>query len=591
MKWTWMTMGLAAMMIAAGAVAVGAEAGQPAPAAEAKPAEPPKAEEPRLEGKLVHAQWLALYLAGKKIGYTTQSLYLFPDGSRRLQTNTFLKKTAGADKAGYSKSVTADVDAKFRPQSVECRVFSGDRSWQVTGKAEGGQLVLTRKVGETSATAKIPIDDDVTFLSWALPATVLGRGKTDEGRRWLVIDESLGTLLPGPCLARVLGVRPTAGPGGGTVQALAVAWMNGAEHVAHMVDPQGRVLRSIWQTMPMVAEATSLTEARRLLGAPDGPAGVAVEGLESEQRYHHPRLGLTLTIPPYPWVALSVAEAGAVEVRDLTDEASLYIHPVTGLRMSGEAPAEAEVARTADLVQREWASRWDEIKAEPVRTERAGDREAPTIVGTARMGCTTFHFRNQFVSGNGLTWLVSALVPDRAVAEKPALLGTVMASMKWVPPEGQLPLVGAGDVLRSPFYGFEIRKPGPRWKVPAHQDGPTTVLELARDDQAAVAIVRAFTLRAGQTLESFVASQAQDAADNLDVKKPDPKETTLGGRAALEFAYEAKKVLAGRPARCTLIYTKVENRLMSLVLIAAADADESAVKELGELRESLKFAK
>jgi hypothetical protein len=112
--------------------------------------------------------------ASKKIGYITQSLSQFPDQGRRLETNVFLVKAGQAGKFGYGRTIVADVDARFRPRALDCRVISGDRSWQVTGRAEGGELVLTRTVGAKAATARISLDDDVTFLSWALRATLLG---------------------------------------------------------------------------------------------------------------------------------------------------------------------------------------------------------------------------------------------------------------------------------------------------------------------------------------------------------------------------------------------------------------------------------
>jgi hypothetical protein len=143
----------------------------PAPAKTAEAAAPAAA-----EPKPVLAQWQSLYLARKKIGYITQSLYDLPGRGRRLQTNLFLARAASADKLGYFKMITADVDSRFRPLALECRVTSGERSWQVKGQVEDREFVMTRTVGDKSATARVPLDEEVTFLSWTLPATVLAAG-------------------------------------------------------------------------------------------------------------------------------------------------------------------------------------------------------------------------------------------------------------------------------------------------------------------------------------------------------------------------------------------------------------------------------
>jgi hypothetical protein len=125
--------------------------------------------------------------------------------------------------------------------------------------------------------------------------------------------------------------------------------------------------------------------------------------------------------------------------------------------------------------------------------------------------------------------------------------------------------------------------------IPQHVDGPLTVLELARQDRAAVAMIRLMKPRPDQSVADFAKDQAQLAADNLDVARPEPKPVLLGGQAAYEIVYEGKRLLSERSGRCTIVYTKMRGQVLALVLIAATDADPAAAKELQELRESLKF--
>jgi len=555
------------------------------------PAATPEADPVATDAKFVSSQWRSLYLAGKKIGYVTESLYALPDGGHRLQTNQFLRRGLGDEKFGCYRMITADVDASFRPKALTCRVASGERRWEVTGRAEQGVLVLTRTVGTRSASARIPLDEEVTFLSWALPATLMGGARTGEPRRWLVIDESLGALLPDPCLVQVLGPRGLPASGDGeNLLGTAVGWVCGPERVAHLVDASGRVLRSVWQSTPMVAEATSLSEARRLDGPGEAPPGTEIHGLTGD-RYRDRRLGLGLAVPAYPYVIHVADQLGAVKVTDLTDEASVSVSPAYGTESAATAD-ETEGSLATHPVQQAWAARFDEVQAEvrPAAVpggSRGGSVQA--VGGTARLGCTTFYFRNLLVSGEGLTWFVSIAVADRDVTAKPVLLENVARSIRTETPEGRLPMQAMGLMLRSPFYGFEIGRPNPRWKVPGHVGGPMTALEIAREDQAAVALVRVFTPKKGETLAAFVAEQARAAAESLGVARPEPKPATLGGRKGLEISYEAKAILSGKPGRCTTVYAEQQGRVLALVLVVAAGADPAAAREVDEIRRSVKF--
>jgi len=529
-------------------------------------------------------------VAGTKAGYESQSLYVFPDGCRRLRHNLFLRQDTKSEKFGYFKMITADVDSRFQPQALECRVRSGSRSWEVSGRAEDGEFVLKRTVDGVSTTSRIPIEEDTTFLVWALPATVVGGTAANKTRRWFVIDESIGALLPDTCLVRILGPRTVVlKEGGQPVTGTAVVWICGPEQVAHLLDAEGRKIRSVWQTTAIVGERAGLSESRRLSGAFDGPTGITIKGMAG-QRYHHRDLGFSLWLPPYPYVTHVLPDLGVVQVADLTDEAYVFLRPVGAVHpILAGPPSEADLVRLADLLQREWATRFEEVKASPARDESIGRRAARAIEGTARLGCTTFHFRNYILSAEGLTWFVTAAVGDRPLGQNPLLTETVVQSLRLSAPAGRLPLMVSGDVLRSPYYGFQVRRPNSRWKIANHIDGPITALELARDDQAAVAIFRVLTTRPEESLETFVAEQSRQASDSLGVAQPEVKATTLGGRLALEMTYEGEQILSGNAARCTTIYTQLGSRVLVVVLVVDAKANEGIRKEVEQVRESVSF--
>ena len=578
-----------ALMLSSAAWGAAPAAETPPPAAAGGAAPPAEAAPEGPKPKLVLSQWESLYLAQRKIGYVSQDLSDFPDGGHRLETSLFLSSPKRPDKFGYYRIVTADVDAKYRPRALVCRVVSDDRSWEVKGRTEGGALVLTRTVGEKSATARIPIDDDVTFLSWTLPAT-LRTAAQGETKRWVAIDESLGAVLPDPCLVHVLGPRTIpAEPRGQPLSGMCVAWACGPEQVAHLFASDGRVLRSLWQSAPLVGQAAGLVDAQRLRAGDDGPPGPAIEGFDG-RRYTDARRGFSVGVPPYPFIAHASPATGSVVVADLADEAYVMAQMVFLPRPASAAAAEADAGRLAELLQHGWAARFEDVQPGPGVPEKIADQPARLIEGTARLGCTTFFFRNYFLTCDGRAYFLSVVTADRPISSEPVLASDVVRSLRLSAPEGPLPMQASGNVLRSPYYGFELRRPSTRWLVPQHVDGPLAVLELARQDHGAVAMIRLLKPKPDQSLADFAKDQAQLAADNLNAAKPEPKAVLLCGRPAYEIAYEAKRVLSDRSGRCTVVYTKMGGQVLALVLIAATDADPSAARELQEIRESLKFA-
>lgn len=213
------------------------------------------------------------------------------------------------------------------------------------------------------------------------------------------------------------------------------------------------------------------------------------------------------------------------------------------------------------------------------------------VAGTARLGCTTFHYRNLLFWGRGLAWFVSVVVADRPIQAEPGLSETVARSIRLAPPRGRLPLQTLGLTVRSPLYGFQVQRPSEAWVIPEHTGGPTMALEMARKDQSAVALVRMLEQPEGQTLEAFVRDQARLAAETLGVEAPEPKPSPLGGVAGWEIAYEGDGLLSGRRARCTAVYVRWQGRVLALVLVVRSDAGDAVAGEAEQVRQSLQFLK
>jgi len=580
------------------ALVSGAARGAPA---DERPRAPAKAEAPKApaaeagakdeEPKLVFAQWHALYLGGEKVGYRTASLYRLSGGGQRLETNEFLRRSRREDRFSYYKMIRADLDAKGRPAALDCRVKSAEREWQVMGKAAGDEFALTRVAGTVETSAKIPLGEDLMFRSWTLPATMRSGAREGETRRWTVLDESLGGVVHDPCLVRILGTRTLPAGAGNSITGTAVLWALGAEQVTVFTDAEGRDLRSVWQSSSMVAVATGLSEARKLttIDMPPAAAGAAVEGLLGN-RYTSARLGYAMNVPPWPYVLDVTRETGLARLRSAVGQEALVVYPVPSNEpLHAAAVTDATWDRLAGLLQQQWASRFEDVVIEKARADHVAERAARIITGTARIGCTPLRFRNFVFIGEGFAYLVSVTC-DAAMAFDDTLGAQVPQSFHFAAPEGQLAVMSFGDRFESVKYGFAVRKPGPRWKVPMQHDGPATAMELVRDDLSAVAIVRLLPPRPGQAFKDFVADQAELASDNLTVKKPEIRPTKLGGRDALEIVYEGK-LLSDQPARATGIYVPLEGRIFCLMLMARKDAGADAVKELEAVREGVTFGR
>jgi hypothetical protein len=584
-----------AAVISLAMLLAGAALGAPAEkvATSAKPEAPVKAEPAAQEdeARIVFAQWHALYVAGEKVGYRTTSLYRLASGGQRLETNEFLRRTRTEDHFTYYKMIRADLDAKGRPAALDCRVKAAEREWHVTGKATGDEFVLARTSGTLETTAKVPLGEDLMFLSWTLPATMRTGAHEGETRRWTALDESLGGVVHDPCLVRVLGPRTLAAGPAASITGTAVFWALGAEQVAFFTDAEGRNLRSFGQSSSMVAVATGLMEARKLTPGevPPGAAGATVEGLQGNQ-FTNPRLGYAMAAPPWPYLLDSARESGLVRIRDAVGEASLVVYPVAANEpLRAGAVTDATWDRLAGLLQQQWAARFEDVVIEKAQADHVAERSARVITGTARLGCTPLNFRNFVFIGEGLAYLV-AVTSDRPLAANDALGVQVPQSFRFAAPEGQVAVQSHGDQFASAKNGFEIRKPGPRWKVPLQHDGPATTMELVRDDLAAVAIVRLLPPRPGQAFKDFVSDQAQLASDNLTVRKPEIRPTKLGGRDGFEIVYEGK-LLSDQPARATGVYVPLDDRIFCLMLMARKDADADAAKELEAVRESVTFTR
>jgi len=560
------------------------------------------ADEKKADGvtaRFVRSEWHSLFLDGRKIGYTSQSLYTLSDGGHRLKSNAFLQTRRGAARIGYVRQTTADVDASFRPRAVTCKVQNGGRQWDVTGRVEGGTLRLKRTVDDETATTAIPLDDEMTFRCWAVPATVMRGTRAGDLKRWLVVDASLGAVLPEPVFVRVIGPHTLPARGDGPdLKGTAVISASGAEQIVHLVDAEGQVLRRMWQTSPMVAERTSLSEARRLEQPPDVPPAAELPGL-SYRGYTSDRLGLTVYTPSIPYATFVAGQSGLVTIRDLTDEAYAEVRPLQGApppvgaaESGGDGDGDQPPLLAAHPAFKAWAGRFADVTVEPRPVRLHGLPPGMKVLGvdgTARLGCTTYHYRNLLFWGNGLPWFVTLMVADRHVGAEPMLAQNVVRSIRSEPPKGRLPIRVLGTTVRSPLYGFQVRLPSQAWVVPQHTGGQPTALDLARKDHSALAVIRFVDRSGAGTLKDYVASQAERAAKRFGGKPAEPKGVMLGGLPGYQIVYEGDGMLSGQRAQCTAVYVRRRGRVMAFTVMVASDAGAAVADEVDQLRESLAF--
>ncbi len=558
-------------------------AAAPAPGAAGPAPEPP----PRPAGKLLSAYSQALYFDGRKVGYRTVSIHRLPGGGHRLGTSEFLKTRTSATAADYFSILEEEVDAAGRPRSVECRTTSGRRTWTVTGRAEGDHLALERTVDGTRTEARIPLEDDVTWSSWAVFQAVLGGEAGSRLERRRVVDERLGGLVPDVCYVQAVGRGSWRAPDGRTLTGRTVVRRCGPAETVHLVTDRGQVLRTVGRSSLWVAELRPALEAMDLNRGLIGRSPRSIEGLGADA-YRNEQFGYAIRVPPYPFVAHASPGGESVRIADLTDGAVVTVRAAaSGASGVGGTVEEALLKELAELAHRQWASRWDDVEVREPRLARLAGHDAAIIDGRARLGCTTHHFRHTFLLSHGYAFLVTARLADRPLSRRPELLDPISASLKLSQPEGRLPVLVSGDRLRVPYYGFELHRPGRGWTVPTRLDGPSTALEIVREDGTAVCVVRVMTPGREQGLEGFVADRAEQVALSLAAARPLPRKASLGGQRALRLSYEGD-LLNDRPARCDAYYTTLGERVLAMLLISDREADE-ARKELDGIREGLRF--
>ncbi len=538
------------------------------------------------KGQLLSAYSQAIYYEGHKVGYRTVSIHRLPGGGHRLKVNEFLKTRASASQARYFMVLEEEVDDRGRPRSIECRTVSGSRVWTVSGRAEDGEFLMERTVGEKKATARIPLEDDVVPAAWAVFQPILGSVR-EERYQLRLVDERLGGLVPDVCLVQVVGRGRVEGPGGQTLTGESVVRRCGPTETLYLIDGRGQILREMGRSAPFAAEMVPAREAMDMAAGRTGPRPEGIEGLASN-RYRSDRFGYEVFVPRYPFVAHASPGGGAVRIADVTDEASVTVRPGTSGSLAAIGAADGDrLIELAEAAHRQWASRWDEVEVREPRLSRLAGRQAALIEGRATLGCATHFFRHTFLVSRGVAFLVTARVVDRPLSRRPELLDPIAVSLELSAPEGRLPIVVSGDRLRVPYYGFELRRPGSAWKVPARLGGPATALELVRADGSAICVVRVMTPTGDDDLEEFVTDRAQGVGMGLAATDPKPQKDILGGRKALRLTYEGD-LLNDRPSRCDALYTMLRGQVFAMLLLSEDETIE-ARRELDRIRRSLRF--
>ncbi len=531
-----------------------------------------------------------LYLRAEKIGYRMVSLHALDGGGRRLEINTFLKRRAAGARADFYRLVKLDVGPRGEPLALECRVTRQGHRWEVTGNADGDVFRMTRRTGDAGSetTAEVDLADGVTFRSWAVWETARRDLRPGMLARYRVIDEDLGGVLPEPMYVQHVGTKGIPDDAGGMTAATALAARLGAESRLVLLDAKGRALRTVWQSCPMTAVRQGAGEAPRFGRAGATPPVAEIDGLAAD-RYRSKRLGYELYVPPYPLVPHVAPDVGWAEVRDMTEPAWARVRPALDPRQAtlGAEPDEAELQALAERVAALWAEGYDAVTAEPPQPATHGGHPARVVTGTARLGCSTIHFRHVLLVAHGFSYLLTAARADQPVSDRRILTAGVQGDARFLAPEGQVPVLVRGDQVRIPYYGLQLRLPSREWVRPARRSGPETVLELARRDRTAVALVRAATPTAGDAFADYVADQAERVEENLGLEGAAPTKATLGGRDALQLVYTGN-VLSGEPATCRILYTPVGDRVLALVLMAKTGAADAAA-ELEALRASLRL--
>lgn len=552
------------------------------PAATTAPATPAPQAEP---AKCLWRGWYLLSLEGRKIGYENQILSrLSGPGPAvyRLEVYRFLKAAAADKRPTTLEKCILEMDGDFTALSFDTtRTDVAGPAVRVQGSVADGKLTVTATVGATASTWTTPAAGKPTFdaaILFALAAQPLVEGRTFSR---LTIDERYGLMGATAAMARVMqkvSVSTPAGPQDG----FALVEQRGNTITAHLVDAQGRRVRSEGQNHNLAAQ--TMTDRERQDLNLDGQTpwqnriSEAIGQALSSQAF-----GYTLSMPAYPYVTSASSGGQIVTADGLTGDEAMHLVVMSLSESSGES-----LARSRALFAT-WC-RMVGPAAETVEGQTTVDGlPALTVRGKTTLGGRAAEFETTIVVREHLGYVIGRLLIQPSAPGNDTAYRRLIESIRWTKIFGRERGHWDKNVYVSDSHGYRLELLGSGWRLPEERSGVATSVEAVRQDRSglvAVVIEPAADQAVLETLaDQYEKNVKAKVADATDLQR---KDTRLGGRAAVLLTYSAKAI-DGEPTVSQHVLTLDAGRLVVLTLVTRKSQLEANLAHFAQAMESFQF--
>lgn len=183
--------------------------------------------------------WMGVYLQDRKIGYTSHR-FVPAAGGYRFEERSMLRLTVMDTLQTVHVEVSGAVDPDFALRSFSASMRSGVGDLAARGTVEGGELVLTFKLGAEESVQRFPLSERI-YLPTGV-RTYLSHGKLEAGKRLTVQVFDPSTMQHQPMRVSVEG-RDRIDTGAGPVEVWRVREEYHGMSTTVWLDEAGNVLR------------------------------------------------------------------------------------------------------------------------------------------------------------------------------------------------------------------------------------------------------------------------------------------------------------------------------------------------------------
>jgi len=544
--------------------------------------EPPKpltVEKPT--GKLLQTTWYLVTYEANKVGYINRAFYQVDGPGKavyRAEVRRFLKSSLTAKKADVFEDSVMLLDKDFAGVSFRTsrRGLNVDPV-TLKGTVANGELKINATSGSARRTWTNRIQGRPTFggalVFW------LGSQEISEGSQFAktVISERSGTFQGKPVALRVVQKAKMI-LDNKQQEAWLVSELNGVRSTLYFLRSDGRMHSSQGQNHNLTVKEVPATKAAGLdlSGEVKWNNNVMLKvgtGIGSEA------FGYRVHLPSYPYMPIVLGDCSYVIASNSVGDDALII--LASHVRAGDPQAVERLYSITRLLG---------ITGEPTKRETRIDGLPATIyeVKTKLNGReTTGKFA--VVVRDELGYLIGHVAAWPSGAARHDVFESFLNTIAWSTAYGREKGMWDGTEYVSYSHGYRVRLMGPGWQLPERRSGVPTNIEVASKDGSALISLKIERTQQDIKTQMLAANYRKIIeAEMPEVVNLSEKETTLGGQAAIELAYDAKAI-QGQPTRTRHVLAVKGKYFYILTFVGKTSTLGATEGRFAEVIESFKF--